>query len=131
MNVLDLFSGIGGFSLGLERAGFRTVQFVELDPYCRAVLRKHWPNVPQHDDIRTFRPSRSYDLVCGGFPCQDISAAGRGAGLSGSRSSLWWEMHRVIAEALPPWVVIENVPMLRRRGLDEVLRALMALGYVG
>lgn len=86
MNVLDLFSGIGGFSLGLERAGMRTVAFCEIEPWCRAVLAKHWPDVPCHDDITTRKfIEGEADVICGGFPCQDISLAGKGAGLAGSR----------------------------------------------
>ena len=95
MNVLDLFSGIGAFSLGLERAGMKTVAFCEVDPFCRRVLAKHWPEVPCYDDVRTLTAARlaadgiSVDVICGGFPCQDISVAGRGAGITGERSGLW------------------------------------------
>jgi len=126
---IDLFSGIGGFTLGMEWAGgWRTAQFVERDPFCQTVLRKHWPTVPIHDDITTFDGFRA-DAVVGGFPCQDISLAGKGAGLAGGRSGLWWEMHRVIAQARPRWCVIENVPALRSRGLDTVLRSLDSIGF--
>ena len=135
MNVLDLFSGIGGFSLGLERAGMTTVAFCEIEPFCRQVLAKHWPGVPIYDDVRAVTGERLAadgivpDLICGGFPCQDISVAGRGAGLSGERSGLWFEYLRVIEETRPRWVVVENVPALRSRGLDVVLGGLAALGY--
>ncbi len=130
MNVLDLFSGIGGFSLGLERAGMRTIQFVELDPYCRRVLARHWPDVPCHDDIRTFHaPAGFADVICGGFPCQDISVAGKGAGLAGARSGLWSEYARLIGEVRPRYVVVENVSALLGRGLGDVLGDLAALGY--
>ena len=135
MRVLDLFSGIGGFSLGLERAGMTTAMFCEIEPFCRRVLAKHWPGVPIHDDVRTMgaellaRHGVAVDLVCGGFPCQDLSVAGKGAGLTGSRSGLWFEYLRVIEETRPRWVVIENVPALRSRGLDVVLGGLAALGY--
>jgi DNA (cytosine-5)-methyltransferase 1 len=126
---IDLFSGIGGFTLGMQWAGgWRTVQFVERDPFCQSVLRKHWPEVPIHDDITTFDGFRA-DAVVGGFPCQDISFAGKGAGLAGARSGLWWEMHRVIAQARPRWCIIENVPALRSRGLDTVLRSLDSIGF--
>lgn len=128
MNVLDLFSGIGGFSLGLERAGMRTIGFCEVDPYCRAVLAKHWPGVPVHGDIRTLSGIDA-DVICGGFPCQDISVAGDGAGLAGVRSGLWSEYLRVIDETHPDWAVIENVGALRSRGLDQVLRQLSEIGY--
>ena len=135
MKVLDLFSGIGGFSLGLERAGMTTVAFCEIEPFCRQVLAKHWPGAPIYDDVRFLTGERLRadgvvpDLICGGFPCQDISVAGRGAGLSGERSGLWFEYLRVIEETRPRWVVIENVPALRSRGLDVVLGGLAALGY--
>jgi DNA (cytosine-5)-methyltransferase 1 len=131
VRVLDLFSGIGGFSLGLERAGMRTVAFCEIDPYCRAVLRKHWPAVPCFEDVRNLRAEHvgPVDLICGGFPCQDISLAGRGAGLIGERSGLWSEYRRIIEEIKPRWIVIENVSALRSRGLDVVLGEVAALGY--
>ena len=135
MKVLDLFSGIGGFSLGLERAGFETVAFCEPNPFCQAVLKHHWPTVPVYEDVRELSADRlvndgiTFDVICGGFPCQDISAAGKGAGLAGARSGLWWEFHRLIAETRPKWVIAENVSALRSRGLDEVLRSLAALGY--
>jgi DNA (cytosine-5)-methyltransferase 1 len=109
----------------------RTVAFCEIDPYCRAVLAKRWPGVPVHGDVRQLRGSeiRPVDLICGGFPCQDISFAGKGAGLSGERSGLWREYHRLISEIRPAWVVAENVSALRTRGLDQVLGSLDALGY--
>ncbi len=108
LRVLDLFSGIGGFSLGLERTGgFETVAFCEIDPFCRRVLAKHWPEVPIHADI-TALDGRSVaaDVVCGGFPCQDISLAGAGAGLDGDRSGLWREMRRVIGEVRPRFCAV-------------------------
>ena len=135
MNVLDLFSGIGGFSLGLERAGMRTVAFCEIDSYCRKVLAKHWPNVPCYDDVRTLTADRLHadgirvDAICGGFPCQDISVAGKGAGLEGERSGLWSQYARIIGELRPIVVVVENVTALLGRGLDRVLGDLAALGY--
>lgn len=130
MRVLDLFSGIGGFSLGLKKAGMQTVQFCEIEPYCQAVLRKHWPAVPCHGDIRTLDATTlSVDVVCGGFPCQDVSFAGSGAGLAGARSGLWFEFARVIAETKPRYAIIENVSALRSRGLDQVLRSLAEIGY--
>jgi DNA (cytosine-5)-methyltransferase 1 len=175
VNVLDLFSGIGGFSLGLERAGLRTVAFCEIDPYCRAVLAKHWPGVPCYDDITTLtvqrlaadgiiddvadagsvgrsvakpensgghcatrgkgreqasRPARSgIDLICGGFPCQDISTAGKGAGITGARSGLWSEYARIIGEIRPRYVIVENVAALLGRGIERVLGDLAALGF--
>ena len=136
LRVLDLFSGIGGFSLGLERAGgFETVAFCEIEPYCRKVLAKNWPHVKQYDDVRTLtadtlaRDGIAVDVICGGFPCQDISVAGRGAGLAGERSGLWREYARLIGELRPRFVIVENVAALLSRGLGDVLRDLAALGY--
>jgi DNA (cytosine-5)-methyltransferase 1 len=132
LRVLDLFSGIGGFSLGLERTGgFETVTFCEIEPYPRAVIAKHWPGVPIHQDVRTLRGCDvgPVDVICGGFPCQDISFAGAGAGLAGERSGLWWEYHRLIKELKPSWVVAENVSALRSRGLDQVIGSLSEIGY--
>ena len=136
INVLDLFSGIGGFSLGLDRTGgFQTVAFCEIDKYARRVLANHWPEIPIYDDVKNITADRlradgiSVYVVCGGFPCQDISLAGSGAGLDGARSGLWFEMLRIITETRPRFVVAENVAALRSRGLDEVLRGLAAIGY--
>ena len=132
MNVLDLFSGIGGFSLGLERAGFKTVAFCEVDKKCQAVLKKHWPDVPMFDDVSNLKGKdieEKIDVICGGFPCQDISLAGKGAGLAGKRSGLWSEFHRLIEEIRPKYAIIENVSALRSLGLDQVLRALSEIGY--
>ena len=131
MRVLDLFSGIGGFSLGLERAGMTTVAFCEFDPFCRSVLAKHWPLVPIHEDIReldghTYRGS--VELVAGGFPCQPFSVAGKKKGKADDRH-LWPEMFRVIAQSRPCWVVGENVPGIIGLGLDEVLSDLESEGY--
>src|SRR3954469_20173895 len=134
MRVLDLFSGIGGFSLGLERAGMRTVAFCEIEPYCRAVLAKHWPHVPCYTDIRELTAARlaadgiGVDVICGGFPCQDISVAGKGAGLAGERSGLWFEYARLIGEIRPRYVVVENVAALLVRGMDDVLGSLATFG---
>jgi DNA (cytosine-5)-methyltransferase 1 len=136
LNVLDLFSGIGGFSLGLERTGgFQTVAFCEREPFCQQVLRKHWPDVPIYDDIRELDGEQlrtdgiSVDVICGGFPCQDISVAGNGAGLAGERSGLWAQQARLIGELRPRYALVENVAALLGRGLDAVLGDLAALGY--
>lgn len=129
LRVLDLFSGIGGFSLGLERAGMRTVAFCEIDPYCRRVLAKHWPGVPIHEDIRALDGRAvAADVVCGGFPCQPFSHAGKRRGAADDRH-LWPEMRRVIAEVRPAWVVGENVVGIIGMELDTVLSDLEALGY--
>lgn len=131
MKVLDLFSGIGGFSLGLERTGgYETEKFCEINPYCVKILSKHWPKTEIHNDIQTLNAEpRRFDVVCGGFPCQDISCAGKGAGLAGKRSGLWFQMCRIIEEAKPSWVIAENVSALRSRGLEEVLGSLAKIGY--
>lgn len=135
MNVLDLFSGIGGFSLGLERAGMRTVAFCEQDAYCRAVLARHWPDVPCYDDVRTLtadtlrRDRIAVDAICGGFPCQDISKAGPGEGLAGSRSGLWFEYARLIRELRPAFAIVENVAEMLRNGMGDVLGSLAEIGF--
>ena len=187
LTVGSLFAGIGGFDLGLERAGMRTVWFCEQDEFCRRVLARHWPGVPCHPDVRALvadtrceqsddrsavcasedrtsssngraireasgrgRLSRTahrsshqdadgsellpvpvpyVDVLCGGFPCQDISLAGRGAGLAGERSGLWREFARLIGELRPRYVLVENVPALTHRGLDVVLADLAACGF--
>lgn len=131
MTFGSLFSGIGGIDLGLERAGMTCKWQVEIDPYCRRVLTKHWPHVPKHDDVKTFPPIGDWwvDLIAGGFPCQDISYAGKGAGLKGERSGLWFEFARIIREVRPTFVLVENVSALLVRGLDSVLGTLAADGY--
>lgn len=111
MNILDLFSGIGGFSLGLERAGMKTIAFCESDKFCQKVLKKHWPNVPIFEDITKLKGDmidETIDLVCGGFPCQPFSVAGKRKGKEDDRY-LWPEMLRIIQEAKPAWVIGENV----------------------
>jgi DNA (cytosine-5)-methyltransferase 1 len=133
MTFGSLFAGIGGMDLGLERAGMRCAWQVEIDPYARRVLEKHWPDVRRWDDVRTFPPKPTedwnVDLVCGGFPCQDISFAGKGAGLAGERSGLWHEFARVVRVLRPRYVLVENVAALLVRGLDAVLGTLVAGGY--
>lgn len=134
LKVLDLFSGIGGFSLGLERAGMRTVAFCEIDPYCRAVLRKHWPGVPIFENIKllTADDVPNVGLICGGFPCQPVSHAGKQLGKEDDRW-LWPEYRRLIGEyrdkGTAPIVVGENVIGLVGMELDGVLADLEALGY--
>lgn len=128
----SLFAGIGGFDLGLERAGMTCAWQVEREPYAVRVLEKHWPNVRRHDDVCTFPPEGGnweVDLICGGFPCQDISVAGKGAGLAGERSGLWHEMHRIISEIRPRFVIVENVAALLSRGMETVLGELSEIGY--
>lgn len=127
MHVLDLFSGIGGFSLGLERAGMRTVAFCECDPHCVAVLREQWPHVPVFRDVRTLSVEPGFaDLVCGGFPCQPFSTAARGRNRA---PDLWPEFLRIVADARPTWVVAENVNGIGVRGVDRVCGDLHRAGY--
>lgn len=134
--VLDLFSGIGGFSLGLQNTGgFETVAFCEIEPYCHRVLNKHWKDVPIYNDIKelTYDTLQADgiepDVITGGFPCQDISVAGKQKGIIGERSSLWSEYARLIEDVRPKWAIIENVPTLRSKGLTLVLQNLSEIGY--
>ena len=137
LKVLDLFSGIGGFSLGLERTGgFETVAFCEIEEFPRRVLAKHWPGVPIYDDVRTLNAERlaadgisGPDVICGGFPCQDVSVAGDQLGLDGERSGLWSEIARLAGELRPRYVLVENVANLLGLGFGRVLGDLAALGY--
>jgi len=137
LKIGSLFSGIGGLELGLEWAGLgHTLWQVEQDEYCRAVLAKHWPDAKRYDDVKTFN-ARSIehaalswvDLICGGFPCQDVSGAGKGAGLSGDRSGLWYEFARIAAECRPDWLVIENVASGAKKWVDAVRGDLERIGY--
>jgi DNA (cytosine-5)-methyltransferase 1 len=128
MNVIDLFSGIGGFSLGLERAGMRTVAFCEINRFCQSVLTLRWPGISVATDIRDFRGERA-NVLTGGFPCQDISLAGKGAGLNGVRSGLWREYRRLIADGRPEFAIIENSSGLTSRGLGRILLELADVGY--
>ena len=114
LTVGSLFSGIGGFDLGLERAGFKIEFQVEIDPYCQRVLAKHWPNVTRYGDITAmdWTTVQPVDLLCGGFPCQDLSFAGKRAGIDGARSGLWSEYVRAIRHLRPRYVLVENVPGL-------------------
>ena len=131
MKVLDLFSGIGGFSLGLEWAGMETIAMCEKDKFCRQVLAKHWPDITIHEDIRKL-DGREYknavDVVCGGFPCQPFSVAGKQLGKEDDRH-LWPEMLRVIKESAPAWVIGENVSGFVSMALDDVCLDLEAEGY--
>ena len=131
LKVLDLFSGIGGFSLGLERAGMTTIAFCEIESFCRSVLQKHWPTVPIFNDIRTLTADdlqEQPDLICGGYPCQPFSVAGKQKGKADDRH-LWPQMFRIIKECRPAWVLAENVAGHIRMGLDDVLFDLEGEGY--
>lgn len=134
-HVLGLFSGIGAFEEGCRRNGLNVGAVCEIDPYCQKVLRRHFPTAKLFGDVHDvtadtlgFRPF----IVTGGFPCQDLSVANPQAeGIDGKRSGLWREMHRVIAETRPRWVVTENVPALRNRGYDRIVSDLAGIGYTG
>lgn len=140
MKVLDLFAGIGGFTIGLEKAGFETVAFCEIEPYAQKVLKKNWPEVPIYDDVRTITAERlvsdgiRVDVITGGFPCQDISVAGNQAGIAdGTRSGLWSECARLIGELRPRYAIFENVTNLlngeRGDWFKRVLWDISSLGY--
>ena len=133
LTVGSLFSGIGGFEFGLERTGgFKTAWQCEIDPFCLKVLEKHWPGVKRFADIKKMGIGEEIpyvDVICGGFPCQDISCAGKGAGIHAERSGLWWEMLRIVRLVRPKFVLVENVAALLNRGLDEVLGSLAESGY--
>lgn len=158
LKVLDLFAGIGGFSLGLETTGgFETIAFCEKDKDCQDVLKNCWPGVPQYEDVSSLKYLRTFydsqqridinllgstdnlpgdhiealeiDVLTGGFPCQDISFAGNQKGIKGERSGLWKEYHRLIKEIRPKYAIIENVEHLRKNGLGVVLNDLARIGY--
>jgi DNA (cytosine-5)-methyltransferase 1 len=131
LSVGSLFSGIGGFDLGLERAGMQVVWQVENDPFCNKVLAKHWPDVQQFGDIKDCGKHNlePVDLICGGFPCQDVSLAGKRKGLEGERSGLWSEYARIVRELRPRYVLVENVPGLLSSGFGRVLGDLAESGY--
>jgi len=140
VRVLDLFAGIGGFTLGLERAGFETVAFCEIDPYAQKVLKKNWPGVPIYDDVRTITAERlasdgvGVDVITGGFPCQDISVSGNRAGIQdGTRSGLWSECARLLGELRPQYAIFENVTNLlngeRGAWFKRVLWDISQIGY--
>src|SRR4051812_35828247 len=112
MKFVSAFTGIGGFDLGLERAGMRCVEQIEIDRFCTKVLEQHWPDVKRKGDIRSVKKIKDCDLLCGGFPCQDVSQAGRRAGLAGERSGLFFEFVRLVETHKPRWLVVENVPGL-------------------
>ena len=129
--VGSLFAGIGGFDLGFAREGYEVRWQVEIDEYCQKVLAKHWPHVPRYDDVRDcgLHNLEPVDVITGGFPCQDLSTAGKQEGLDGERSALWWDYHRIISELRPRFAVVENVPNLFNRGIDRVCGSLAEIGY--
>lgn len=126
----SLFSGIGGFELGVKRAGIKTIWNCEINPFCRKILKKHFPETTQYTDITTLKNPPYVDIISGGFPCQDISIANpKGEGLNGKRSGLWKEMLRIICETRPHYVLIENSPELLRKGFSTLLQNLSEAGY--
>ena len=133
LRLIDTFSGIGGFSYAAEKlvGGFKTVAFVECEPYCQKVLKKHWPDVPIYDDIKTYKPEPySADVICGGFPCQDISQAGRQAGITKeTRSGLFFELMRIVRLVRPKFIVLENVAAILNNGLGIVLGELAQASF--
>ena len=151
LNVLDLFSGIGGFSLGLESTGFfKTIGFCETDRFCQRILEKHWPDVKKFADVRRLsvvngkaryvenkdkghiweaKTRKRFNVVCGGFPCQGFSIIGKRRGFKDERSGLWVEMRRIIKECQPDYAIVENVANLRKTGLASILTDFRALGY--
>jgi DNA (cytosine-5)-methyltransferase 1 len=161
LKVLSLFSGIGGADIGLEKAGMKTIAFCEIDKTCQKVLKKHWPDVPILGDIKNVYRLHIYhredyleevdekgerlqnifigdgiDVIVGGFPCTDLSVAGKKKGFvdeegKETRSGLWNEYKRLIKEIRPRWVIVENVPNLRNLGLGTVIKDLSSIGYVG
>ena len=129
LKLLDLFSGIGGFSYAAERivGGYETTQFVEIDPYCRSVIRKNFPNTPIHDDIKTFtgKPGQ-FDVFTAGFPCQDLSVAGKQRGIGeGTRSGLFYEIIRLLGEIQPRFVLFENVRYLLSHEKGETFQEVL------
>lgn len=137
MKIGSLFAGIGGFDLGLERAGHQVVWHSEIDRHASKVLAHHWPDIPNYGDIHDISPSLdsipTVDVLVGGFPCQDYSVAGNRDGLAGDRGALWWEYRRLIAGLHPTWVIGENVPgLLSSRGgrdFETIIGSLTELGY--
>jgi len=132
LRVLDLFSGIGGFSLGLERTGgYKTIAFCEYEKFPRSILKKHWPDVPCFPDVRTLKGSDidgPIDVICGGYPCQPFSTAGQRRGKEDDRH-LWPEFSRLVDELRPTWIIGENVAGHISMGLDDVLSDLEGQGY--
>ena len=133
LKIIDLFSGGGGFSYAAEKlvGGYETIQFVEIDSYCQKVLKKHWPNVPIHDDIKTYKPEpHSASVIVGGFPCTDISTAGKGLGITKeTRSGLFYELMRVVCVVRPKYVILENVAAILNNGMGTVLGELCKARY--
>ena len=130
LTIGSLFSGIGGLELGLERAGLGPILWqCEIDPFCRRVLAKRWPTVTRFDDVTRPRNYPHVDVICGGFPCQDVSSAGARRGIGGQKSSLWWHYADVIRQVRPRFAVVENVASGQKLWLPHVRHQLHMLGY--
>ena len=132
LKVGSLFSGAGLCDLGLSWAGLHHQFFCEIDPFCRSVLTRHWPDTPIYQDVAGLKGAElpQIDILCGGFPCQDVSSAGKRAGIkTGTRSGLWYEFRRIIEESRPKYVIIENVRGLLSLGVEVVLQDLADIGY--
>lgn len=134
IKIGSLFAGIGGFELGCERAwpNSKTIWQVEQNPFCQSILSKHWPKAKIYNDVRdiTINNVEPVDVLLGGFPCQDISVAGQQKGVhDGKKSSLWWEMHRIISEIRPRVIIMENVANILRLGGADVIGSLAQIGY--
>jgi DNA (cytosine-5)-methyltransferase 1 len=130
LTVGSLFSGLGGLELGLEWAGIGPVVWqVEIDPFRQSVLKRHWPDAHLFEDVHQAKGLPYVGLICGGFPCQDLSSSGKKLGLSGSRSGLWNQMAGVIEDGRPEWVVVENVASGANKWVDEVCGDLEQIGY--
>jgi len=132
MKIGSLFSGIGGLELGLERSGLGHVVWqCEIDPFCRSVLERHWPNATRYEDVRSLRDVEAVDVICGGFPCQNLSRANvkTRTGLAGSSSGLWREFSRIVRNVRPTWIVVENVASAWRDWVPDVRLDLLCSGY--
>jgi DNA (cytosine-5)-methyltransferase 1 len=130
LKTLSLFSGIGGFELAMQAiGGFQVLDLVEKNPYRQKVLKQHFSSSTIHDDVKTFKPNKSYDLIVLGFPCKGMSVAGKGEGYDNKHSALWWDAYRIILESKPKFIIIENVRGFIDRGLRECIAALAVAGY--
>ena len=130
LNMIELFAGIGCFQLAGNWVGIKTIESVEINPFCQKVLKKNFPNTPIHDDVITYKPTSHCDIVVGGSPCQDLSIAGVQKGIiEGKRSSLWFEQLRIYQESRATFLIWENVTGAFRNGFRELLRSLSESGY--
>lgn len=124
----SLFSGIGGFEVGAEKAGIKTLWSCEIESFQRQILKQHFQDTLQYADIRDMQGAGYVDIICGGFPCQDISISGKGVGINGEKSGLWRKMYEICGDVRPKYIVIENSPMLLKRGIETVLSDIAKIG---